>query len=91
MRCKSWPYYKDWVIIFGKDRATGESGVQHSNLGTEPSGSKYKAHGNNYVSFVKTLYAALAKCPDCFYVICLLCTELSPQGYVPLPTHGNMN
>lgn len=26
MRHKSWPYYKDWITIFGKDRATGESG-----------------------------------------------------------------
>ncbi|XP_012835755.1 PREDICTED: uncharacterized protein LOC105956449 [Erythranthe guttata] len=25
MRYKSWPYFKDWTIIFGKDRATGES------------------------------------------------------------------
>ncbi|XP_012839985.1 PREDICTED: uncharacterized protein LOC105960374 isoform X2 [Erythranthe guttata] len=25
MRFKSWPYYSDWTIIFGKDRATGES------------------------------------------------------------------
>ena len=24
MRFKSWPYYKDWTEIFGKDRATGE-------------------------------------------------------------------
>ncbi|KAG8383401.1 hypothetical protein BUALT_Bualt04G0008800 [Buddleja alternifolia] len=24
MRYKSWPYYADWVEIFGKDRATGE-------------------------------------------------------------------
>ncbi|XP_057808003.1 uncharacterized protein LOC131022504 [Salvia miltiorrhiza] len=23
-RYKSWPYYEDWKIIFGKDRATGE-------------------------------------------------------------------
>lgn len=26
MRYKSWPYYKDWVVVFGKDRATGEKG-----------------------------------------------------------------
>ncbi|KAK6119384.1 hypothetical protein DH2020_046872 [Rehmannia glutinosa] len=25
MRYKSWPYYKDWCEIFGKDRATGEN------------------------------------------------------------------
>ncbi|KAK6127160.1 hypothetical protein DH2020_039089 [Rehmannia glutinosa] len=24
MRNKSWPFFNDWVIIFGKDRATGE-------------------------------------------------------------------
>lgn len=24
MRNKSWPYYKDWEIIFGKDRAAGD-------------------------------------------------------------------
>ncbi|KAK6137430.1 hypothetical protein DH2020_028853 [Rehmannia glutinosa] len=24
MRNKSWPFYNDWVMIFGKDRATGE-------------------------------------------------------------------
>lgn len=24
MRYKAWPYYNDWVVIFGKDRATGE-------------------------------------------------------------------
>lgn len=24
MRHKSWPYYKDWEIIFGKDRASGD-------------------------------------------------------------------
>ncbi|CAA0815253.1 Unknown protein [Striga hermonthica] len=24
MRYKSWPYYYDWIHIFGKDRATGE-------------------------------------------------------------------
>lgn len=24
MRYKSWPYYKDWEIIFGKDRAAGD-------------------------------------------------------------------
>ncbi|XP_012850069.1 PREDICTED: uncharacterized protein LOC105969838 [Erythranthe guttata] len=24
MRYKAWPYYKDWLVIFGKDRATGE-------------------------------------------------------------------
>lgn len=23
MRHKSWPFYKDWCVIFGKDRATG--------------------------------------------------------------------
>lgn len=45
MCCKSWPYYKDWVNIFGKDRATGESGVQHNNLGTKPSLNKGKAPG----------------------------------------------
>ncbi|KAG8375075.1 hypothetical protein BUALT_Bualt10G0062500 [Buddleja alternifolia] len=26
MRHKSWPLYKDWCEIFGKDRATGENG-----------------------------------------------------------------
>lgn len=25
MRYKSWPYYEDWKIIFGKDRATGDT------------------------------------------------------------------
>ena len=24
LRNKSWPFYEDWLIIFGKDRATGE-------------------------------------------------------------------
>lgn len=24
MRYKAWPYYNDWVVIFGKDCATGE-------------------------------------------------------------------
>ncbi|KAL8044866.1 hypothetical protein ABFX02_08G074400 [Erythranthe guttata] len=24
MRYKSWPFYKDWTTVFGKDRATGE-------------------------------------------------------------------
>lgn len=27
MRFKSWPYYPDWVIIFVKDRATGDQGA----------------------------------------------------------------
>lgn len=26
MRHKQWPYYKEWCIIFGKDRATGDNG-----------------------------------------------------------------
>lgn len=26
MRLKAWPYYKDWSIIFGKDRAQGDKG-----------------------------------------------------------------
>lgn len=26
MRHKQWPYYKDLSVIFGKDRATGETG-----------------------------------------------------------------
>lgn len=25
MRHKSWPYFKDWEVIFGKDRATGDT------------------------------------------------------------------
>ncbi|KAL9145721.1 hypothetical protein ABFS82_13G062300 [Erythranthe guttata] len=25
MRYKSWPFYKDWTQVFGKDRATGEN------------------------------------------------------------------
>lgn len=25
---KSWPYFKDWAVIFGKDRATGENSEQ---------------------------------------------------------------
>lgn len=26
MRHKSWPFYNDWCVIFGKDRATGHDG-----------------------------------------------------------------
>ncbi|CAA0840456.1 Unknown protein [Striga hermonthica] len=27
MRYKSWPYYADWVEVFGKDRATGQGAM----------------------------------------------------------------
>lgn len=32
MRYKSWPYFKDWEMIFGKDRATGETAEQWQNV-----------------------------------------------------------
>lgn len=32
MRYKSWPYYKDWEIIFGKDRATGDAAQVWQNI-----------------------------------------------------------
>lgn len=43
MRLKSWPFYQDWSIIFGKDRATSERGSHFGdavnavlNAGTRP-------------------------------------------------------
>lgn len=42
MRCKSWPDYKDWVTIFGKDRATGEAAKQFSDVASkQPHARKY--------------------------------------------------
>ncbi|KAL8532105.1 hypothetical protein ACS0TY_008644 [Phlomoides rotata] len=32
VRFKSWPYYPQWLDIFGKDRATGESAVDQIDL-----------------------------------------------------------
>lgn len=31
MRYKAWPYYKDWSLIFGKDRATGDGAENNDN------------------------------------------------------------
>ncbi|GER39740.1 B3 domain-containing protein Os12g0592300 [Striga asiatica] len=36
MRYKSWPYYPDWVNIFGKDRATGEHAEDIGNAASQP-------------------------------------------------------
>lgn len=32
MRYKSWPYYKDWEVIFGKDRAQGDTSQVWQNV-----------------------------------------------------------
>lgn len=45
MRFKSWPYYKDWVIIFGKDRATGESAKGHVEHATKRGSVSFPRHG----------------------------------------------
>ena len=32
MRDKSWPYFNDWGVIFGKDRATGEFAIDVEDM-----------------------------------------------------------
>ncbi|GFP79459.1 hypothetical protein PHJA_000089400 [Phtheirospermum japonicum] len=36
MRYKTWPYFKDWIEIVGKDRATGENTRGYAYTTTEP-------------------------------------------------------
>ena len=36
LRYKTFPFYKDWCEIFGKDRATGENAVDFNSFENEP-------------------------------------------------------
>lgn len=53
MRYKSWPYYKDWGVIFGKDRATGEGGndwcAAAQKINKENKGKTQTSHEDDYV------------------------------------------
>lgn len=49
MRCKSWPYYKDWVTIFGKDRATGERAKGHPDHVSRQATGPTQIAGNDYL------------------------------------------
>ncbi|XP_012844715.1 PREDICTED: uncharacterized protein LOC105964755 [Erythranthe guttata] len=56
MRFKAWPYYKDWVIIFGKDCATGEYAEAFNeavnNLVHPTKGNEHTVFGGDDYSFV---------------------------------------
>lgn len=52
LRYKSWPYYEDWKVVFGKDRATGlgaEDMVDAANeMGSQSRPNTAEAYENNY-------------------------------------------
>ncbi|KAH6821233.1 hypothetical protein C2S53_008053 [Perilla frutescens var. hirtella] len=56
MRSKSWPFYKDWCEIFGKDRATGEYAETFStqDLLHKDEESLHTSTGNDYVQFTSS-------------------------------------
>ena len=39
LRFKSWPYYEDWKLVFGKDRATGQGAFD-----TDQANASYTSH-----------------------------------------------
>ncbi|KAH6835396.1 hypothetical protein C2S53_003247 [Perilla frutescens var. hirtella] len=58
MRSKSWPLYKDWCEIFGKDRATGEPAETFADfiqdLLQKDEGSMHTSTGNDYAQFTSS-------------------------------------
>ncbi|KAL8505923.1 hypothetical protein ACS0TY_016955 [Phlomoides rotata] len=47
MYFKSWPYYEHWLDIFGKDRATGETGAKYNIVTGEAGGIENGVVGEN--------------------------------------------
>ncbi|KAH6826891.1 hypothetical protein C2S53_016611 [Perilla frutescens var. hirtella] len=58
IRSKSWPLYKDWCEIFGKDRATGEHAETFADvvqdLLQKDEESMHTSTGNDYAQFISS-------------------------------------
>ncbi|GFZ18406.1 hypothetical protein Acr_27g0001450 [Actinidia rufa] len=65
LRNKSWPFYEDWLIIFGKDRATGVGGMECSNSVTHhPTASSEKRKEKKRARAADTLVEGLTNFAD---------------------------
>ncbi|KAL8476505.1 hypothetical protein ACS0TY_028979 [Phlomoides rotata] len=51
-RHKTWPYYTQWIEIFGKDRATGENAVDPIDLANEMGRTELEGEGETAEKYV---------------------------------------
>ncbi|KAK6164017.1 hypothetical protein DH2020_000881 [Rehmannia glutinosa] len=68
MRFKTWPFYNDWVNIFGKDRATGEHAIGFIEAGSTMSLMEIAPKRKSPLIFLETCLKSLRKKSETNYV-----------------------
>ncbi|KAL8475712.1 hypothetical protein ACS0TY_028392 [Phlomoides rotata] len=63
-RHKTWPYYTQWIEIFGKDRATGENAVDPIDLANEVGRAELEAEGETAEKYVPLSPVAFREMED---------------------------